>query len=376
MQIEEGKDKKEKRTDSHWMQPIQDKMTQMQHNLGECVPWYACEGRYRGCREDFWVSGFWPGMLWIMYDMTGKDLFREAAWQWDERLERCFVRESNMHHDVGFQFLPSAVIKYKLTGDKDARRRGLFAANFLAGRFNPAGSFIRAWNQEKTGWAIIDSAMNLSLLFWAAAEAEDPRFYHIAMSHARTILKHFIRPDGSVCHVAAFDPVSGEKQNALGGQGYGPDSSWSRGQAWAIYGMANVYRYSGEKCFLDAGKRVAHYFLANLEESNLPCWDFRVPDRQGEPLDSSAAAIAACGLLEIAESDEKDEELYRKSALKLMDALKRECAAPEDAEYKGLLLHGTGNRPAKEQVDVSLIYGDYFYLEALARLSGWKHRIF
>lgn len=359
-----------------WMPEIQNKMIFLQKQLGDRVPWYGENGKYISCREDFWVSGFWPGMLWIMYDMTGKEVFKEAAWEWDSRLEACFFRENNMHHDVGFQFLPTAVIKYKLTEDPQARRRGLFAANFLAGRFNPAGSFLRAWNQDKTGWAIIDSSMNLSLLFWAAQESEDPRFYHMARAHAQTVLSHFIRPDGSVCHIVSFDPVSGEKAEALGGQGYSKDSSWSRGQAWAIYGMANAFRYTGEEQFLDASKRVAHYFLANLEENGLPCWDFRVPDREQEPLDSSAAAIAACGLLAISEADKRDGSFYRKAAIRLMNRLTVHCAAPREASYEGLLLHGTGHKPAGEQVDVSLIYGDYFYLEALARLDGWEHRIF
>ncbi len=359
-----------------WMQSIQKKIVCMHEKLGESVPWYSTEGCYKEAAEDFWVSGFWPGMLWIMYDMTGKDFYKDAAWQWDGRLEGCFVRESNMHHDVGFQFLPTAVIKYKLTGDREAKRRGLFAANFLAGRFNPAGGFLRAWNQNKTGWSIIDSTMNLSLLFWAAEESGDARFFHTAKIHADTVLKYFIRPDGSVNHIVVFDPVSGEMQKSLGGQGYDSNSSWSRGQAWAIYGMANVCRYTGERRFLDAAKRVAHYFLANLEACGLPCWDFRVPNREQEPLDSSAAAIAASGLLEIAEMTSDDDGFYRKAAVRMINCLTEQCAVLDDPEYQGLLLHGTGNKPAEEQVDVPLIYGDYFYLEALARLDGWRNKIF
>lgn len=360
----------------NWMCGIQEKMIYLQEHLDGRVPWYAENGSYISSREDFWVSGFWPGMLWIMYEMTGLEYFKNAAWEWDSRLEACFVRENNLHHDVGFQFLPTAVIKYKLTGDEQAKRRGLLAAGFLAGRFNLAGNFLRAWNQEKAGWAIIDSAMNLSLLFWASQEIGDPRFAHIARAHARTILTHFIRPDGSVCHVVSFDPFSGKKIEALGGQGYDGNSSWSRGQAWAIYGMANTYRYTKEECFLEAAKKVAGYFLGSLEKSGLPCWDFRVPDREGEPLDSSAAAIAICGLLELAEADKRSESAYREAAKTLLENLEMHCMAPQEASWEGLLLHGTGNKPAGEQVDVSLVYGDYFYLEALARLEGWQHRIF
>ena len=359
-----------------WMGNVQDKMVYLQDHLNGRVPWYAEKGKYIGCREDFWVSGFWPGMLWIMYGMTGREYFRDAAWEWDARLEACFVKENNLHHDVGFQFLPTAVIKYKLTGDEQARRRGLLAAGFLAGRFNPAGNFIRAWNQDKTGWAIIDSAMNLSLLFWAAEETGDPRFAHIAAAHARTVLTEFIRPDGSVCHVVSFDPFTGKKIDSLGGQGYDGNSAWSRGQAWAVYGMANTWRYTKDGQFLEAAERVAGYFLAHLEKSGLPCWDFRAPDREAEPLDSSAAAIAVCGLLELAEAGTEKADFYREAAGKLLGNLELRCGAPGEASWEGLLLHGTGHRPAGEQVDVSLIYGDYFYLEALARLEGWGVKIF
>src|SRR5690606_3104628 len=144
-----------------------------------------------------WTSGFWPGILWVMYEMSGDEQYKTAAWGWDEKLEQKMVQANNFHHDVGFQFLPSSVIKYKLTGDEDAKRRGLFAANFLAGRFNLAGQYLRAWNQEKIGWSIVDSSLNLSILFWAAQEIGDPLFDQIGKAPANTVVIHFIREDGS-----------------------------------------------------------------------------------------------------------------------------------------------------------------------------------
>jgi unsaturated chondroitin disaccharide hydrolase len=269
----------------------------------------ADDGIYDDMRRDWWTSGFWPGILWIMYDVTGKEHYRNEAWNWDEPFEQCMVKDSNLHHDVGFQFLPTAVIKHKLSGDADGRRRGLQAANFLAGRFNIAGNFIRAWNpiQNKeawnfhnTGWAIIDSMMNISLLFWASDEINDPRFSHIAKAHADTVLEHFIREDGSVCHICSFNPETGEFIESIGGQGFGPVSAWSRGAAWALYGMANTYRYTGELRYLHAAKKVAHFFIASLEEDYIPLWDFRVSNRHNEPRDTAAASCAASGLLEIA----------------------------------------------------------------------------
>lgn len=140
-----------------------------------------------------WTGGLQVSgqVLFGLCSMAGKEEYQKEAWDWDRRIEECFWHENNFHHDVGFQFLPTAVIKYKLTGDADGRRRGIHAANFLAGRFNPAGNFIRAWNLDRTGWSIIDTSMNLSLLFWVAEEIKDPRYKHIAMAQADTVLKHF-----------------------------------------------------------------------------------------------------------------------------------------------------------------------------------------
>ncbi|WP_461205132.1 glycoside hydrolase family 88 protein [Clostridium sp. DL1XJH146] len=340
-------------------------------------PHVSFDGVYDDMKLDWWTSGFWPGILWIIYDMSKDEAFRKAAWDYDERIEQCFVKESNLHHDVGFQFLPTGIIKYKLTGDLDGKRRGLEAANFLAGRFNIAGNFLRAWNQDKIGWSIIDSSMNISLLFWAAEEFKDPRFKHIAKAHADTVLKYFIREDGSVCHITSFDPESGDFIEALGGQGYGPDSAWSRGQAWALYGMANVYKYTGEIKYLRAAQKVANYFLAALGDDYVPCWDFRVNDLDGEPKDTSAASCAASGMLEIAKHLPKEEgRIYREKAEKIIFALTSKYSTFDNMDYEGLLLEGTGHRPANQNVNVSLIYGDYFYVECIAKLLGWKNNIF
>lgn len=353
------------------------KVDSMVETIKDKSPHVSASGVYDDMRHDWWTSGFWPGILWVMYDVTKDEKYKEAAWKWDERIEQCFVRESNLHHDVGFQFLPTAVIKYKLTGDKDGRRRGLAAANFLAGRFNIAGSFIRAWNQEKIGWSIIDTSMNLSLLFWAAEEIQDPRYKHIAMAHANTVLEHFIREDGSVRHVVCFDPEDGRRVEVRGGQGYAPDSAWSRGQAWAIYGMANTYKYTGDMKYLRAAQHVAHYFIASLPEDSVAHWDFRVPNLQAEPRDTSAASCAACGLIEIAKHlPEEEAALYIKWAARILLSLTRNYATLDKPEYEGILLEATGNKPANSNVNVSLIYGDYYYVEALAMLQGWSNHIF
>lgn len=358
---------------------IQAKTEQMAKQLRGTSPHVAKQdGLYDDMPTDWWTSGFWPGLLWIMYDMTGKELYREGAWPYDESIEQWMLKPSQeLHHDVGFQFLPTAVIKYHITGDSEGRRRGLSAANFLAGRFNLAGRFIRAWNHDHIGWSIIDSCMNLSLLFWASRESGDPRFEQIAIAHADTLTDHFIRPDGSVHHVVSFNPHTGEVIESLGGQGFGPNSAWSRGQAWAIYGMANTYRYTGDIKYLQAARRAAHHFLSCLPADHVPHWDFRTDSLEGEPRDSSAAAIAASGLLEIAEHlPQQEARLYAEAAHTILESLTENYATWDQPEHQAILLHGTGHKPINSNVDVSLIYGDYYYVEAFAKLVGWKRRIF
>jgi unsaturated chondroitin disaccharide hydrolase len=355
------------------------KVTRMIEQMGDKSPHVAGQdGKFDDIRLCAWTSGFWAGILWIMHDMTGKDHYREAAWGWDEKIERRFFHhEQNFHHDVGFQFLPTAVIKYKITGDHDSFRRALRAANFLAGRFNPAGKFIRAWNGDKLGWSIIDSMMNLSLLYWASEKSLDPRYKHIATAHANTVIEHFIRPDGSVNHIVSFDPETGAFIESLGGQGYGPYSSWSRGQAWALYGMVNTFSYTGDRSFLAAAKRVAHYFLASMPEDAVPYWDFRAEPFADQPRDSSAGAIAASGLIEISKCVPSSEScIYMNAAKKILFSLTEQYATWHVPDHEAILLHGTGHKPENKNVDVSLIYGDYFYVEAMAKLTGWKQNIF
>ncbi|MEK3720032.1 glycoside hydrolase family 88 protein [Paenibacillus sp. FSL H8-0034] len=359
---------------------LQLKVDRMIEQIGSKSPHVATRdsGIYDDMRHDWWTSGFWPGILWIMYEMTGKEHYKQAAWGWDEKFEQKSIQVSNFHHDVGFQYLPTAVIKYKLTGDEEGKRRGLAAANFLAGRFNMAGNFLRAWNQDKTGWSIVDSSMNLSILFWAAEEIADPRFTHIAKAHADTVANHFIRPDGSVNHIVSFDPLTGEVIESLGGQGAGPDSAWSRGAAWALHGMANTYRYTGDTKYLHAAQRVAHYFLSMLPDDHVAHWDFRAAESlDAEPRDTSAASCAASGLLELAAAlPPVQGNPYRKAAERILLSLTQNYATWDRPEHEAILLAGTGHKPANSNVDVSLIYGDYYYVEALAKLLGWKTRIF
>lgn len=359
---------------------IKSKTDRMLEAIGDKSPHVAgANGVYDDMRLDWWTSGFWPGILWIVYEMTGDERYKNAAWDWDARLSKRFLEDHYFDHDVGFQFLPTAVIKYKLTGDADAARRALFAANYLTGRFNLKGSFIRAWNGDKYGWSIIDTMMNLSLLFWASEESGDPRFSHIARAHADMVMKQFIREDGSVHHIIRFDPVTGERAEAIGGQGATPDSAWSRGTAWTLYGLTNTYRYTASPAYLGAAKRVADFFISSLSDHDVPPWDFRA-GQEGEkdiPRDSSAGAIAASGLLELAHAlHEPEGGLYGAAARRILSMLHECYGTWNDPKHEGILREGTGHKPAGQNVNVSLIYGDYFYVEAVAKLNGWQHRIF
>ncbi|WP_036634328.1 glycoside hydrolase family 88 protein [Paenibacillus massiliensis] len=359
---------------------LEKKVEQMIRQLDGKSPHAAGkDGKYDSLAIDWWTSGFWPGILWIMYKQSKNPLFKEAAWTWDENIESMLIQENDFYHDLGFQFLPTAVAKYKYSGDIQSKRRGLTAATLLAGRYNPEGRFIRAWNgSQDTGWAIIDCTMNLSLLYWASIETNDPRFRHVATAHADTTIKHFIRPDGSVHHIVSFDPETGERIEALGGQGFSPTSAWSRGQAWAIYGLANTARNTGDARFLDASKRAAHYWMAALPEDRIPYWDFRIsPFDEHEPRDTSAAAIAASGLLELSELVPEDQAaMYRNTAIQMLVSLDQNYGTWNNSEHEGILTGGTAHKPDNWNVDVSLIYGDYFFVEAVAKLLHWQDRIF
>lgn len=346
--------------------------------IGKRFPHVAYDGVYNNEPASCWTSGFWPGLLWLLYEKTGAEAALSLARKLEECLDGVLDGFVTLHHDVGFMWLLSAVKDYKLTGNEPSRIRGLKAASHLAGRFNPAGRFIRAWTDEvnpnSKGWVIIDSMMNIPLLFWASKELKDPRFFHIAAAHADTVLKHFIRPDHTSAHIISFDPYTGERMEELGGQGKSPGSAWARGQAWAIYGMAAAYRETGNTAYLTASVNVADYYLAHLPEDKVPYWDFRTDDQDKWVLDSSASACAASGLVELAGlvRDAEEREYYRSQALAILKGLYENYTDYSEGQ-QGILLNGTVNYAGKKHVNVPIIYGDYFFVEALIKLEHEVH---
>ena len=319
---------------------------------------------------NWWTNGFWGGLMWLLYQDTGENKYADIAGEVQKKLEKCFEGYYGLHHDVGFMFQLTAAANYRLTGNKDAGRTAMHAANLLAGRFNPVGKFIRAWNNvgdsDTRGWAIIDCMLNISLLYWASEESGDPRFRQIAMMHADTVMENFIRPDGSACHIVEFNPNTGERVRDYAGQGYGEGSSWTRGQGWALYGFANSYAHTGKQEYLDTAKRVAHYCMACLPESGIIPVDFRQPE---EPAweDSCGACVIAGGLLEVAKHvQEAEKDIYIRAAVRILKAIAR-TRADWSKNCDAIVRNCTGAYHSDVH-HFTMVYADYYFVEALYKL--------
>lgn len=363
--------------DMFWAQEIskkiKDKMAVVAERNRHKIPYTTKNGRYDDMTDKdicWWTNGFWGGILWQMYHATKEERYRTMAVEVEEKLDRNFMMHTGMDHDSGFKWLPTSGAHYRTDGDEASYNRIILAVDNLAGRMNIAGGFLRAWNDKRdgsrAGWAIIDCMMNLPLLYWASDLTKDPRYGQTAEIHAQTAMKYFVREDGSVNHIVEFNPATGEFVTSHGGQGYKQGSVWTRGQAWAIYGFALSYLHTKKEEFLQCAKKTADYFVENIpDEGGIPV-DFRQPgDCVWE--DSTAAAIAACGLLEISKVAENGEK-YKKAAVGLLKFLadKRcnwslEC---DNIVEKCTAAYGD------EKHEFAIIYGDYFFMEAIWKLTG------
>ncbi|MDF2937125.1 MAG: ugl 1, partial [Paenibacillaceae bacterium] len=288
--------KQERFIEETW-EKIAGKVSVTANRIQDGMPYTTRYGKYDDCQESepsWWTNSFWSGILWHMYKGTGVETFKQFAESIEAKLDQVLLEYDGLHHDVGFMWLLTSVMNHDLTGSEQARRRAMLAASILSSRGNIAGGYIRAWNGNNAGWAIIDCMMNIPLLFWASRTSGDNRFKHLAMMHADKSLQAFVREDGSVNHIVIFDESTGELLETPGGQGVQSGSSWSRGQSWAVYGFAQAYHWTGKKEYLDAAKRIAHYTLANLALTDyIPLCDYRQPADSAQ-LDSSAGAITAC----------------------------------------------------------------------------------
>lgn len=319
-----------------------------------------------------WCSGFYPGILWYAYEESGDEVLKNKAIKFTETLKTIAYSPAR-NHDIGFQLYCSYGNGYRLTGKQNYKEILLAAADTLATLYNPKVGSILSWPSQIKRYkhnTIIDNMMNLELLFWASKNGGDKSLYDIAKSHAEQTMKYLVREDGSAFHVGSFDIETGAFLQGYTHQGYANESMWARGQGWGIYGFAMAYRETGDSNFLNTAIKLSDKFLERLPEDGIPFWDFDDPKIPNAPKDASAAAVAACGLMELSGlvQDEKLKSKYFNAGKKLVEILSS-SAYLSHAKNDALLLHSTGNHPKNKEMDVPIIYADYYYMEALLRLK-------
>ena len=340
---------------------------------------WASDGNYFNCNEGFyeignWTSSFFTGMALLAWRETKDKYFLQQTLRMAAAyVEKAFTKHRDTHHDIGFLYSLYSVGLFKLTNDKIHRETGLRAAEVLSRRFNEKGNFIRAWGRmdesespigkemlRTDNMAIIDCLMNLPLLYWASSETGNQRYREIAIRHADMVLNYFIRLDGSVIHALRFDLDTGAPEAVDNYCGFSKDSYWARGAAWAIYGFALSYGYTGIDKYRKAAVRLAKKFLEQLDEEWVPVWDFRLPPEMPPVRDASASAIVVCGLQELKRHQAADETLLNAKG-RLLERICQEDYLDDNPNYSGVLKSAYGDKPAYSS------WGDYFLMEALDR---------
>jgi len=344
-------------------------------------------GRLKLVASRDWTSGYFPGVLWMLYKYTGKPEWKREAELFTAPEERESVNGTS--HDVGLKVFSSFGTGYRITRDTAYRRVIITAARTLATRFNPRPGVIRSWDHHRELWqypVIIDNMMNLELLFEATRITGDSSFYRIAVSHANTTMKNHFRADYSSYHVVDYDTVTGQVRRRMTWQGYADSSAWARGQAWGLYGYTVCYRYTHDPAYLRQAEHIAAFILHHprLPADMVPYWDFDAPgiprDASGrlargkaggveEPRDASAAAVIASGLYELS-GYSANSVAYRSAADHILKSLTDRYRAPVGEDKGFILLHSTGAKPTNLEVDEPLSYADYYYMEAVLR-STW-----
>ena len=313
-----------------------------------------------------WTSGFFPGELWFLYEQTGSLEWLREARKFTALLEP--VQFYGGTHDLGFMMYCSFGNGFRLTGDTAYQRVIIQSAKTLSGRFNAVAGVIKSWDFSKEKWkypVIVDNMMNLELLFEATKLTQDSSFYKIAVRHANTTMKNHFRSDNSSYHVIDYDPETGQVLQKLTSQGHSDASAWARGQAWGLYGYVTCYRATKNKEYLQQAEKIAAYILSRLPSDKIPFWDFDAPAIPNEPRDASAAAIIASALYELNTFSRK--KTYLKTADEILKKLATSYVSPSKMNGGFLLLHSTGHKPANSEIDVPLVYADYYFLEAMKR---------
>ena len=327
-----------------------------------------------------WTDGFWTGLLWLCYEYTGDDAFKNLALKnVDSFLNRVEKRIELDHHDLGFLYSLSCVAGYKLTGSEEGRKAGLLAADKLMERFQEKGGFIQAWGElgaRDNYRLIIDCLLNIPLLHWASLETGNPVYRNAALRHYEAACNNVIRDDASAYHTFYFDPETGEPLKGVTRQGYSDDSAWARGQAWGIYGIPLNYRYVKDDSAFNLFKGMTNYFLNRLPEDEVCYWDLIFTDGSNQSRDSSAAAIGVCGIHEMLKylpEVESDKNTYRHAMHCILRSLMERYTAPEIKPGNPVLLHGVYSWHSGKGVDEGNIWGDYYYMEALMRFyKDWN----
>ncbi|WP_300356151.1 glycoside hydrolase family 88 protein [Fusobacterium sp.] len=346
-----------------------------------CSVNYVYPGIANAGEWDDWTSGFWTGMLWLAYEITGEERYKKVATfqvkSYDERIDN---KVAVNHHDLGFLYTPSVVAAYKVTGNERAKNAGIKAARHLLGRYKEKGEFIQAWGDldDPTAYRlIIDCNLNMPLLFWASEVTGEERFREIATKHLNTAASVVVREDSSTHHTFYFDPETGNPVKGVTAQGAGDDSAWARGQAWGVYGFPLAYSYLKDEKFVKLYKRVTNYFLNHLPEDNVCYWDLIFDETSGEERDTSAAAIAVCGMLEMAKylpDSDPDKKIYDNAVKAIMKSLITKYTTKNIEDSNGLLTEAVYSKPGGAGVNECCIWGDYYYMEALVRIMKpeWK----
>lgn len=349
--------------------------------FGEKFPYSATKNNIYPIIENIeWTDGFWTGLLWLAYEYTGENKYKELAEKnvlsFKNRIDKDIELD---HHDLGFLYSLSCVSGYKITGSEIAKEASIKAANKLIGRYQEKGGFIQAWGElgSKDHYRfIIDCLMNIPLLYWATDVTDDYKYRKIAEKHFETSCNYVIRDDASAFHTFYMNPEDGSPLKGVTRQGYDDNSSWARGQAWGIYGIPLNYRNTKNKKAFNLYKGMTNYFLNRLPEDNICYWDLIFSDGDDQSRDSSAAAIAVCGMHEmnkyLPEVDE-DKEVYKYAMHNILKTLIENYTNKDIEEGKPVLLHGVYSWHSGKGVDEGNIWGDYYYLEALMRFyKDWE----
>ncbi len=331
--------------------------------------------QYTESKNNNWTCGMYTGSYLMAYQITGDVWFSDVV---NSHVDSYVEREANKvgmdDHDVGFVFMPSCVGAYKVLGNETARDAALRAVEYYYNTsYSEEGEFIirshKSWNSGSGCRTMIDSLMNASLLLWAGIYDNNTAYYRAGRDHNLTTANLIVRDDGSTYHHYQFDPKTAKPLHGLTWQGYADESCWSRGQSWGIYGFSIAYSYTRDNDIKNAQSEVAYYMLNHLPENLIPYWDYTFTSGS-EPRDSSAAAIAVCGLLDMAQmlpEGSAQRLVYESAAAQIMEALIDFCTVPIGVEYDGLIHNVTHGKPQGLAIGECAPYADYFYLEALAR---------